>query len=86
MTRPFSPATLSSTTFVLTANFQLYFFRPIKSGSITAQGVVVSQPSRILTAEAVAFDDDGKEIARGSGQFMKTKIQLKSFDAYTNNQ
>lgn len=53
----------------LTSSFNIYFLRPISSGSIRAIGQVVKSGRRQIIAEAVAVDNDGREIARGSGAF-----------------
>lgn len=54
----------------LTASFNLYFLRPIASGEIRALGRVVKMGKRQILAEAVATDEHGRELARGSGAFM----------------
>jgi len=37
---------------------------------------VVSKSSRLFIAESVLFNSEQKEIARGSGTFLKSKISL----------
>ena len=72
----FSASSLVRDAFVVTASFQLYFLRPVTSGEMRAVGRVVDQTRNRLIAEAVLTDSDGREIARGSGAFMKTKQPL----------
>ncbi len=62
--------------FVLTSSFQLYFLRPVSDGQLLARGQVVSRSKRLYIAEGVLFDSRGKEVARGSGTFMPSSIQL----------
>ncbi len=62
--------------FVLTASFTLYLTRPVAEGKITATGGVVSLSRRLILAEAQLVDGRGREIARGSGSFMKSEIPL----------
>lgn len=62
--------------FVLTSSFQLYFLRPVSDGHLIARGHVVSRSKRLYIAEGVVLDSRGKEVARGSGTFMPSSIQL----------
>ena len=62
--------------FVLTASFNIYFLRPIAAGVMTARGTVVSRTSRLIIGEGVLVDGDGKEIARGTGTFMPSRVPL----------
>jgi uncharacterized protein (TIGR00369 family) len=62
--------------FVVTSSFQLYFLRPVSEGHLLARGQVVSRSKRLYIAEGVLFDSRGKEVARGSGSFMPSSIQL----------
>jgi len=67
---------------VLTVSFNLYLLRPVDSGVIRAEGRVV-QPSRSMyTAEAVLYNEKEKEIARGSGTFVRSGIRLDSLPGY----
>ncbi len=61
---------------VLTTSFNLYFMRPVSSGIITAKGKVVSSSSRLWVAESHLLDEKGREIARGSGSFVKGTAKL----------
>ncbi|HJX95533.1 MAG TPA: PaaI family thioesterase [Candidatus Acidoferrum sp.] len=62
--------------FVVTSSFQLYFLRPVSEGHLLARGQVVSRSKRLYMAEGVLFDSRGEEVARGSGSFMPSSIQL----------
>jgi uncharacterized protein (TIGR00369 family) len=62
--------------FVVTSSFQLYFLRPVSEGHLLARGQVVSRSKRLYIAEGVLFDSRGKEVARGSGTFMPSSVQL----------
>lgn len=72
----FAASSLVRDVFVLTASFNLYFLRPISSGTMTARGVIVSRSARQLIGEGVIVDDNGKEIARGTGTFMPGRAKL----------
>jgi uncharacterized protein (TIGR00369 family) len=72
----FAASSLVDDVFVLTASFNIYFLRPISSGTMTARGTVVSRTSRLLIGEGVLVDSDDREIARGSGTFVPSKVAL----------
>jgi uncharacterized protein (TIGR00369 family) len=72
----FAASSLVEDVFVLTASFNIYFLRPVSSGVMTAKGRVVSRSSRLLIGEGIITDDDGKEVARGSGTFMPGRAKL----------
>ena len=72
----FAASSLVRDVFVLTASFNIYFLRPISAGTMTARGTIVSRSSRMLIGEGVLVDADGKEIARGSGTFMPSRVPL----------
>jgi uncharacterized protein (TIGR00369 family) len=72
----FAASSLVDDVFVLTASFNIYFLRPISSGTMTARGTVVSRTNRLLIGEGVLLDGDDREIARGSGTFMPSRVSL----------
>jgi uncharacterized protein (TIGR00369 family) len=72
----FAASSLVDGVFVLTASFNIYFLRPISAGVMTARGTVVSRTSRLIIGEGVLVDGDGKEIARGTGTFMPSRVPL----------
>lgn len=72
----FAANSLIEKTFVLTANFTLYLIRPVDSGRLRAVGRVVSKTRQQLLAESILYDEQGREVARGSGSFMRSSIEL----------
>jgi uncharacterized protein (TIGR00369 family) len=68
--------------FALTASFTTYLLRPISEGTMKATGKVVYAGARSFIAESVVEDDKGKEIARGSGNFVISKIKLTADVGY----
>lgn len=72
----FAVSSLVEDVFVLTSTFNVYLIRPINSGHMRAVGQVVSQTRTQFVAESIVYNDDNKEIARGSGVFMKSKLPL----------
>ncbi|MEW4468578.1 PaaI family thioesterase [Parasphingorhabdus sp. JC815] len=68
--------------FLLTTAFNLLFTRPLKTSTVTAEGNWVSGKRRVLVADARLIDEDGEEIARGTGTFMRSRIPLASLPGY----
>ncbi|HOE80470.1 MAG TPA: PaaI family thioesterase [Smithellaceae bacterium] len=69
-------------TFVLTVSFNVYFIRPVNKGVIRAVGRVTNATRTQYFAEAVLYDEDDKEIARGSGTFVAGKTKLTAEIGY----
>lgn len=72
----FAVNSLVEEVFVLTATFSIYLIRPISSGEMIAKGRVVHQSSRYFLAEADLTDSHGRQLARGSGTFVRSQITL----------
>jgi len=68
--------------FVLTTNFNLQLIRPANSGRITATGKVKFKSQNLWVAESRLVNEQGKEIAFGTGNFMKSKVQLSEEIGY----
>ena len=69
--------------FVVTVSFNLYLTRPVSKGQMRASGRVVHRSQRLFIAEAELTDASGREIARGSGTFMRSSIPLSSVPGYS---
>ena len=72
----FAANSLVEDVFVLTVPFNVYFTRPVTEGEMRATGRVVHQSRRLLIAESNVVDSVGREIGRGSGAFMPSRIPL----------
>jgi len=72
----FAANSLEREVFVLTTSFTVYLTRPVSSGSMRAVGKVVNSTKSQFIAESVAYNSEGKEIARGSGVFVRGKFKL----------
>jgi uncharacterized protein (TIGR00369 family) len=72
----FAANSLVEDVFVLTVNFNIYLTRPVSSGSVKAVACVVNTAKNQFIAESILYDSENKEIARGSGIFVKSKIKL----------
>jgi uncharacterized protein (TIGR00369 family) len=78
----FAVNSLVEDVYVLTTSFTTYLTRPVSNGTITATGRVVNTNPRQYIAEAVLVDDQGHEIGRGNGVFMRSKTPLSEDIGY----
>lgn len=62
--------------FVLTTNFNINLIRPVNQGKITAIGKVKFKSKSLFIAESTLYNEEGKEIAFGTGHFAKSKVLL----------
>ena len=72
----FAANSLVEDTFVLTVSYNLYFMRPVTNGELTATGKVIQHSKRLIVAESVIVNSNGKEVGRGSGTFMPSNLPL----------
>lgn len=69
--------------FLLTTSFNLHFTKPVRGGSVVAEGRWISGRRRVFVAEARLVDAQGDEIGRGTGTFMRSRIALSGLPGYT---
>lgn len=62
--------------FVYTVSFNIQLLRPVTNGLIKAVGEVKFKSRNLFIADAILFDEKGREVGRGSGNFMKSKMEL----------
>lgn len=62
--------------FLLTTSFSTNIVRPVSSGKITAIGKIRYKSKKIFVAESTLYNVEGKEIAFGTGNFVKSKVLL----------
>lgn len=74
----FAAQSLRDDVWVLTADFHTRLLRPIplSNGTLRAEGRVVSSSRRLIIAESILYDDEGREVGRGTGSFMLSEIPL----------
>ncbi|WP_120076234.1 PaaI family thioesterase [Aurantiacibacter odishensis] len=73
---------LVSDRFLLTTGFNLHFTKPLRTGKVIAEGKWISGKRRVFIAEAHLMDEEGDEIGRGTGTFMRSHIALSGLDGY----
>lgn len=74
--------TLITDRFLLTTSFNLHFTKPVRQGRVVAEGRWISGRRRVLVAEARLVDEEGEEIGRGTGTFMRSHIPLSGLEGY----
>ena len=74
---------LVSDRFLLTTSFNLHFTKPVKAGRVIAEGHWVSGKRRVFVAESRLIDEEGDEIGRGTGTFMRSHIALSGLPGYS---
>ncbi len=62
--------------FVVTASFTIYLTRPVTGGVLRAEGRVASASKNLFVAESVLYVEPDREVARGSGTFMRSRVAL----------
>jgi len=78
----FAANSLEADLFVLTSSFTTYITRPVSSGKMRAVGRVVNKNRSQWIVESVVFDSEDREIARGNGIFVRSKVLLKDAAGY----
>jgi uncharacterized protein (TIGR00369 family) len=78
----FAANSLVDDVFLLTVSFNIYLTRPVSEGRMLAIGRVVHRSQRLFIAEAELTDASGRQVARGSGTFMRSSIPLASVAGY----
>jgi acyl-coenzyme A thioesterase PaaI-like protein len=62
--------------FVYTVSFNTQLLRPVSNGIIRSVGELKFKSNNLFIADSTLFDENNKVVGRGSGNFMKSKIQL----------
>lgn len=78
----FAAASRVQDVFLVTSSFQLNLLRPVTGGILRAVGTLRSQSKNLLIAESTLYNEKGKEVAFGTGQFMRSTHALSSLEGY----
>ena len=68
--------------FAYTVSFNVQLLRPISSGIIKSVGELKFKSNNLFIADSTLYDENGKLAGRGSGNFMRSKIELKENIGY----
>ena len=74
--------TMVTDRFLLTSAFNLHFTKPVRSGRLVAEGRWISGRRRVLVAESRLVNARGEEVGRGTGTFMRSRIELGGLPGY----
>lgn len=78
----FFAANSKSEYFILTTSFNLNFLKPVKKGKIKAIGKLKFANGNSFIAESKLFNENGNEVAFGTGSFLNSKIPLSQIDDF----
>ena len=78
----FAVSSIVKDVFVLTSSFNINLIRPVKDGLIKSVGKVKFRSRNLFVAESTLFNEAGKEIAFGTGNFARSKISLSEKIGY----
>ena len=68
--------------FVYTVSFNTQLLRPASTGIIRSIGELKFKSTNLFIADSSLFDENNKLIGRGSGNFMRSKIELSEKIGY----
>ena len=68
--------------FLVTSSFSINLLRPVVFGEIKAVGTIRSKTKSLFIAESTLYDARGREVAFGTGNFMKSRVELNSEIGY----
>ena len=72
----FAANSLVEDVFILTTDFHIQLTRPVSVGEIVATAEVVNDHPRQLVADCRLRDGDGEQLARGTGTFQRSDVEL----------
>lgn len=78
----FALSSLIDDFFLVTTSFNINFVRPVNSGLVKAVGKVKYKSKQVFVAESILYNEAGKEVAFGTGNFTKSKIMLSEDIGY----
>jgi uncharacterized protein (TIGR00369 family) len=78
----FAVNSLVEDVFVLTVTFNIQLVRPIREGRMIARGKVVNTGRTVWVADSILVDENGRQLARGTRTFMRSKMALEGIPTY----
>jgi uncharacterized protein (TIGR00369 family) len=78
----FAVSSIVTDVIVLTVSFAVHILRPISEGEMRARGMAVFASEHLFVGESTLVDSRGRDIARGSGNFIRSKIKLSLETGY----
>ena len=68
--------------FVYTVTFNTQLLRPVSTGIIRSTGELKFKSATLFIADSVLYDENRKLIGKGTGSFMRSKIELSEKIGY----
>ena len=68
--------------FVYTVSINVQLLRPVTKGIIRSVGELKFKSNNLFIADSTLFNEDNKVVGRGSGNFMRSKIELTEAIGY----
>ena len=68
--------------FVYTVTFNTQLLRPVSNGIIRSIGELKFKSANLFIADSVLYDENGKLMGKGTGSFMRSKIELSEKIGY----
>ena len=72
----FSVNSIVKDVFVYTVSFNIQLLRPVSAGIIRSVGELKFKSTNLFIADSTLFDEKNKLVGRGSGNFVRSKIEL----------
>ncbi|HYV54188.1 MAG TPA: PaaI family thioesterase [Chitinophagaceae bacterium] len=72
----FAVNSLIQDVFVYTVSFNTQLLRPVTNGIIKSVGELKFKSNNLFIADSALFDENNKLVGRGTGNFMRSKIEL----------
>lgn len=64
---------------LVTTVFNIFFSRPVSEGKIRCVGKLVNSNKSQYITESILYDEQNREIGRGSGIFVRSKLKIEDF-------
>ncbi len=78
----FAVSSIVKDVFVLTTSFNINLIRQVKEGILKAEGLVKFKSKTLYVAESTLYNQDGKVVAFGTGNFARSKISFSDKIGY----
>ncbi len=72
----FAAASVVEGHFILTTSFNINILKPVNKGTIKAVGKLKFSSKNLWVAESTLYNEEGKQIAFGTGNFAKSKVPI----------
>ena len=79
----FAAQSMEYDVFLVTTSFTTYLTRPVSTGVLKSIGQVVNYNRSQFITESILYNSDDKEIGRGNGIFVRSKMALDHALGYT---